>query len=125
MSAKQQTPNNPKVEGRDPRIRNEARSAVLSGRHILKNYTSPLDTQHLMSKEEFRNKFIRNKPGNLYTGSQDVVEVREEACVPSPISPITPASQTTAVSTQRSVTATSRTSYDDEPAPTGWYSLNL
>ena len=105
------------------RYRNAARASPLTGRHVPTKYTSPNDTNRLITKEEFMNRFIRDKAGNRYTDSDDIIEQ------PSPtslISPTTPSSiaPTSASTTQRTETATSYgsdTSQDKvEHAPTGW-----
>jgi hypothetical protein len=123
MGPKQQTPKNPNVDPEAPHPRNAARAAVLSGRHRVKIYTTPLDTQHFLTKEQFEDRYIRNKPDNPYTGSRNIVEVRNDSSVPSPVTPITPASATTAASTQTNETITSKaTSHEEDTTPTGWYS---
>src|ERR1700694_4728022 len=82
------------------RYRNAARAAPLSGPiHPLK-YTSPLDTQNLMTVEEFRQNKRGGKPGNLYTGGGDITEMS---------SPTETASPQTATSRTRSETVLSGT----------------
>jgi len=105
-----------------PRCRNAARVSPLSGRLVPTKYSSPADTQHLISAEEFQNRFIRSNPGNRYTDSDQVVEEPENAEV---ISPQTPSTAFTGISgTQRSETETSVGSSvhhdNEEHAPTGW-----
>lgn len=39
------------------------------------NYKTPVDTQHLMDKTEFFNRFIKNKPRNLYTNDNSIIEI--------------------------------------------------
>lgn len=110
------------------RFHNAARASPLAGRYRPKKYTSPLDTQNLMSTKEFHKQYISKKPGNHYTGSADIVEVPQPREVRSPVSPIspeTPVTATSATATQRSETETSLggdTYHENEEyAPVGWY----
>ena len=113
-----------------PQCRNAARMSTLSGRHIPMKYTTPLDTKHLMGKDEFERKYIRNKPGNRYTDDEAVVEVPDSVHHRSPVSPTTPTTATSTSATQRSDTVTSvgsNTTYQEsqeDHAPTGWYCRN-
>ena len=122
MSEKTRLQINPTAHLNPPRGRNAARVSPLSGRHCITKYSSPLDTQHLMTPDEFQNQYIRKKPGNRYTDKGDVVEVPEHGEANSPLTPTTPF---TATSTQRSETQTSLGSStcneNEEHAPTGWY----
>jgi hypothetical protein len=110
------------------RFRNAARASPLAGRYHPKKYTSPLDTQNLMSAKEFHKRYIGARPGNRYTDSVDIVEVpepREVHSLVSPVSPETPVTATSATATQRSETETSLggDTYreNEEYAPNGWY----
>jgi len=110
-----------------PPCRNAARMSTLSGRHVPMKYTTPLNTKHLMGREEFERTYIRNKPGNRFTDDGEVVEIPESANHRSPVSPSTPTTATSTSATQRSDTVTSvgsSTTYHDsqeDHAPTGWY----
>jgi hypothetical protein len=121
MSEKTRLQINPTLHLKTPRGRNAARLSPLSGRYCPTKYSSPLDTQHLMTPDEFQNQYIRNKPGNRYTDKNDVVEIPQHGEPPSPQTPITPSTET---STQRSETQTSLGSStyheNEEHAPTGW-----
>jgi hypothetical protein len=100
---------------------NAARVSPLSGRHVPTKYSSPLDTSHLMSPEEFHNRFIRNKPGNVYTGNKGIVEESEHDQLQSPETPVTTSSVS---NSQRSETQTSlgSSTYHEnvEEPPAGW-----
>jgi hypothetical protein len=121
-------PQNPKAMPDYTRFRNAARVSPLAGRYHPKKYTSPLDTQNLMSTKEFHQKYIGKRPGNHYTDATDIIEVPEQKELRSPASPQTPETPLTATSvtaTQRSETETSLGSdtyhENEEFAPTGWY----
>jgi len=110
------------------RFKNAARVSPLAGRYRPKQYTSPLDTQNLMSTKEFHKRYIGTRPGNRYTDSVDIVEVPEPREVHSfvpPVSPETPVTATSATATQRSETETSLggdTYHENEEyAPTGCF----
>jgi hypothetical protein len=60
------------------RLRNQARAAVNSGRHAPTKYKTPADSQHLMKKTEFFERFIKNKPRNLYTDDHSITEIFDE-----------------------------------------------
>ena len=121
MSEKTRLQINPTAHLNPPRGRNAARASPLSGRYCPTKYSSPLDTQHLMTPKEFQSRYIRNKPGNRYTDTGEVVEIPKDG---EPISPQTPITPSTATSTQRSETQTSLGSStyheNEEHAPTRW-----
>ena len=121
MGEKSKPQSNSKLSPEYARFRNAARASPLSGRHVPMHYTTPLDTQNLITAEEFQRQFIRNKPGNRYTDTDDVVEAPKDARSESPSTPVTATSGT---ATQRSETETSlegSTILDtDDHAPTGW-----
>ena len=107
----------------NPRLgRNASRVSPISGRHRPTKYSSPLDTQHLMTPDEFQIQYIRNKTGNRYTDNGDVVEILEHGEA-NPL--LTPTTLFTVVCTQRSETQTSlgcsTHKENGEHAPTGWY----
>jgi hypothetical protein len=78
-----------------PRFRNQARVAVISGRHAPTKYITRIDTQHLMKKTEFFKRFIKNKPRNLYTNDNSITEIFDETGTSESLSPAT--SQETSV----------------------------
>jgi hypothetical protein len=128
MNENLRSQDNPTMNTDSTRFRNAARVSPLSGRHIPTKYTSPLDTQHFLTPEEFHDQFIRNKPGNRYTDKHDVLEIplrTNMAASKSSQSPVTPVTATSTTATQRSETQTSVGSstyhHNDEQAPTGWY----
>jgi len=77
------------------RLRNQARAAVNSGRHTPTKYKTPADSQHLMKKVEFFERFIKNKPRNLYTDNGSITEIFDENATGDSLSPET--SQTISV----------------------------
>jgi hypothetical protein len=118
MNGKSRNQSNLSPDSDYPRDKNAARASPLAGRFIPSKYLSPIDTQHLMTTDKFHDQFIRNKPGNKYTGRRDVIEV------PSPTSTQSPITATFSAS-QRSDSQTSMGSndhrYNEYSAPSGWY----
>lgn len=100
----------------------------MSGRFEPKRFSpGEVDESQLISKAEFHNKYIKNKPGNVYTDTGDVLEVPEPVRAATPVSLHSPQTPVTAISgsTQRSETESSLggSTYREEEdrAPSSWF----
>lgn len=106
------------------RPRNAARAPYLAGHPVLKKYTSPLDTAHLMTTQQFNNQFIKDHPGSRYNASSEVYEVqRPISKIAVPASPTTTLSPTTPVPPSATEsTMSGRTLHDNngDVAPALW-----
>jgi len=68
-----------------------------------------------MTADEFRNKHMRNKPGNRYEAGEDIREIRAGKVVAPPRSPETPQTATTTNTTDgtRTIRSSTNTSPDN------------
>jgi len=110
------------------RFRNVARAPPMSGHFEPKKFSpGEVDESQLLSTAEFRKKYIKNQPGNVYTDTGDVVEVPGPVRAVTPVSLHSPQTPVTALSgsTQRSETESSLggSTYREEEdrAPSSWF----
>jgi hypothetical protein len=106
------------------RPRNAARASGLAGHPILKKYTSPLDTAHLITPQQFNDQFIKDKPGSRYNANGEVYEVRRpmpKVAVPtSPTKTLSPMSPVPPSATESTMSGTTFQENNDDVPPTAW-----